>query len=184
MVGKAMMEASEAYLRCILENEGIEDEEVLKNTPRRWVSALRALLGSDGKDFDFTVFPSIADDMVIVQDIQFASLCAHHLLPFFGQAHVAYIPQGYIAGLSKLARVVRATALGLWTQEELADEISTTLQRNLDPKGVAVVLRAEHTCMSVRGVRAPGALTTTSSMRGVFRDDKNNARAEFLSLIK
>jgi len=185
---------SEELLRSILIREGIKDTEVLENTPRRWVQALRGQLGADREEFDFTTFESKVDDMVIVQDIQFSSLCAHHLLPFFGYAHVAYIPQGRIAGLSKLARTVRTWCFGLWTQEELTEAIANNLVENLSvpkevnqivkPKGVAVVMQAEHTCMSVRGVRAPGAKTTTSSMRGVFLDNNNNARAEFLSLIR
>lgn len=175
---------SEALMRIILVNEGIENREVLDNTPGRWLQALRCQLGEDGEDFEFTTFETKADDMVIVEGISFASYCAHHLLPFFGVAHVAYVPQGRMVGLSKLARVVRFTALGLWSQEELSDEIATTIDRELTPLGVAVVMKAEHTCMSVRGVKAPGTKTTTSSMIGVFRDNKNNARAEFLNLIK
>ena len=175
---------SEELLRRVLMAEGIEDKEVLENTPRRWVTALRSMLGDGSEAFDFTVFPSDANNMVIVEGVEFSSLCSHHLLPFYGKAHVAYIPDGYVAGLSKLARAVRIASLGLWSQEELADEIMHQLTRRLRPKGVGVVMRAEHTCMSVRGVKAIGAITTTSSMSGVFLDNTNNARAEFLGLIR
>lgn len=175
-------------MRQILMNEGIEDEEVLDNTPRRWISALQEFLGEGHREWDFTTFPSDATNMVICEGIEFASLCAHHLLPFFGKASVGYIPQGRVAGLSKLARAVKTTCLGLWSQEELCDQIMRSLQQALgqngeEPRGVAVVMKAEHTCMSARGVRA-AALTTTSSMCGVFLDNKNNARSEFMSLIK
>jgi GTP cyclohydrolase I len=178
-----MSDASEQDLRNILYAEGIEDKEVLKNTPKRWVQMLRQQLGAESEPFEFTAFKSDVDDMVIVQDIEFSSMCAHHLLPFSGYAHVAYIPQGNVVGLSKIARCVRQQSLGLWMQEELTQSIANEFNVNLDPKGVAVVMKAEHTCMSIRGVRAPGAKTITSCMKGVFLDNKNNARAEFLSLI-
>lgn len=174
---------SETHLREILYTMGIDDKEVLKNTPKRWIKALRAQLGEEEPPFEFTTFESTADDMVIVQDIEFASMCAHHLLPFIGHAHVAYIPQGRVVGLSKIARCVRQQSLGLWMQEELTQSIADQFVENLEPKGVAVVMKAEHTCMSVRGVRAVGSKTTTSCMKGVFLDNQNNARAEFLSLI-
>jgi GTP cyclohydrolase IA len=172
-------------------NQGVEDEEVLQRTPERWVEAFCYMLG-DGSDkkVNFTTFPSDADDLVHVGPIQFASLCAHHLLPFFGHAHIGYIPQGRIAGLSKLARVVQVTSFGLWTQEDLTQTIAKTIEACLmsggarEPRGVAVVMKAEHTCMSVRGVKAIGAKTTTSCMRGVFADHDRLARAEFLEMIK
>ena len=171
-------------MRSVLMNEGIEDEEILTNTPGRWIGALREFLGEGHKEWDFTTFPSDATNMVIEEKIPFASLCAHHLLPFFGYASVAYIPQGRVAGLSKLGRVVQTVCYGLWSQEELCDEIMHYLNRELEPKGSAVVMKAEHTCMSVRGVKMGGVLTTTSSMSGVFLDNTNNARAEFMALIK
>lgn len=170
-------------MRHILENEGVEEEEILKRTPERWVDALRSLMGSGDSPWDFTTFDSTSDGMVIVHDITFSSLCAHHLLPFFGSAHVAYIPDGQVVGLSKIARSVRSAALGLWSQEELCEEIANQLSRSLKPLGVGVVMRAEHTCMTVRGVKVPGATTTTSSMLGVFRSNDNLARSEFMSLI-
>lgn len=176
-------ESCETHLREILYTMGIDDKEVLRNTPTRWIKALRAQLGEEEPPFEFTTFESDVDDMVIVQDIEFASMCAHHLLPFTGLAHVAYIPQGRVVGLSKIARCVRQQSLGLWMQEELTQAIAEQFVSNLAPLGIAVVMKAEHTCMSVRGIKAVGSKTTTSCMRGVFLDNTNNARAEFLSLI-
>jgi GTP cyclohydrolase IA len=172
-------------MRRILMNEGIQGEEILKRTPERWVQAFRALIGKDNTGvIQFTTFESDVKDMVIVQDIQFASLCAHHLLPFFGYAHVAYVPDGKIVGLSKIPRLIRTMAEGLWTQEELTETIANAFIQQVTPQGVGVILRAEHTCMSVRGVKAAGAITTTSCMKGVFADHARLARAEFLGLIK
>jgi GTP cyclohydrolase I len=175
---------SAALMRQILLNEGVEDDEVLRRTPERWVDALREMLGEGHKEWDFTLFKSDATNMVIVGPVRFASLCAHHLLPFFGTAHVGYIPQGKVVGLSKLARAVEFTAFGLWSQEELTDQILNTLDGRLSPRGAAVVMKAEHTCMSARGARAHDALTTTSSMSGAFLEPTNLARSEFLGLIK
>ena len=175
---------SEDAFRWILVNEGIVDEEVLAETPRRWINALKDALACDCDAWKFTTFESDSDEMVIVKNIDFTTLCAHHLLPFFWRAHVAYIPQGKVAGLSKLARSVRTACKGLWSQEELTRRIADELEEVLGPMGVAVVLEAEHTCMTTRGVRAPDSKTTTSAMLGVFRDNTNNARAEFLSLMR
>jgi GTP cyclohydrolase I len=120
--------------------------------------------------------------MVVVSDIAFASLCEHHLLPFFGVAHVGYLPVERIVGLSKLPRVVEHCARGLQVQERLTMEVADWLERELGPRGVGVVLEATHTCMSVRGVRQPGARTRTSALRGLVRDDPRT-RQEFLELI-
>lgn len=183
---------SEYFLQEILVNEGVKEEEVLNNTPRRWVKALQEQLRQD--DFEFTTFPSDSDDMIILENIPFSSLCAHHLLPFFGYAHIGYIPQGRIAGLSKLSRLVQFHSKGLWVQEELTQAIADDLEDRLtfansngapiEPKGVIIVMEAEHTCMSCRGTKAVGAKTKTSSLAGVFKDNTNLARSEFLRLIK
>ncbi|NJL70840.1 MAG: GTP cyclohydrolase I [Candidatus Competibacteraceae bacterium] len=141
-----------------------------------------------GYDVDFhsllTVFPNrVRDDLVIVKDIQFYSLCAHHLAPFFGTAHIAYVPGEHVLGLSKFARVVQALAHRLQLQEELGSQIADTLVWGLQPKGVMVVLKnVEHTCMTSRGVKAHGAVTTTSSIRGIFETD-SSLRSEALHLI-
>jgi len=133
--------------------------------------------------FNFTTFPNDAgyDELIVVRDIPFQSLCMHHVLPFHGVAHVGYLPRESIVGLSKLARVVELFARELQLQERLTTQIASWLQHQLDPKGVGVVLEAEHLCMSLRGVQKPGARTVTSALFGLVRDD-GRAREEFLSL--
>ena len=172
-------------MRSFLTNEvELLDDEVRLNTPIRFLDAFRELMGRHDEPWEFTTFESTADEMILVKDISFVTLCEHHLLPFLGRAHVAYIPQGRIAGLSKLARTVRTCARGIWAQENLTMQIADELEMRLEPKGVAVVLEAEHTCMAIRGVKADGSKTTTSALRGAFREQGNNARSEFLGLIR
>lgn len=155
-----------------------------QDTPRRFAQMLIDLTTQEG--FKFTTFDNTekVDEMITVRDIPFYTLCQHHVIPFFGKAHVAYIPQGKIAGLSKFARTVKMFAKGLWVQEHLTAEIADFLESRLEPLGIAVVMEAEHLCMTMRGVQVPGAMTTTSAMRGVFLDPEKGARQEFLSLIK
>jgi GTP cyclohydrolase I len=123
-------------------------------------------------------------EMVIVKDIEFYSHCEHHMVPFFGVAHVGYIPNGTIVGISKLARLVECFAKRLQVQERMTSQIADSIQSALSPMGVAVVIEAQHLCMSMRGVKKPEAKTITSAMRGVFLDNANSARSEFLGLIK
>lgn len=130
-----------------------------------------------------TVFPESYDEMVLVRDISFTSMCEHHLLPFSGVAHVAYIPDGKVTGLSKLARVVEEIARRPQVQERMTQEIADMVERCLDTHGVAVVLRAEHSCMAIRGVRKPGSTTVTSALRGLFKTS-HRTRAEFMALIQ
>ena len=157
-------------------------DDVLAGTPRRVVGAFREFLTP--RPFELTTFPNDGDydEMVIVRAIPFNSLCEHHLLPFCGFAHVAYIPGERILGLSKMARVVELRARRPQVQERLTVQIASLLWDTLKPQGVGVVLSAEHTCMTLRGVKALGATTVTSTMRGSFRDDPNTRR-EFLSLV-
>lgn len=154
------------------------------DTPRRYLKMLKEL--TEAEEFNFTTFDNELglDEMIIIRDIPFYTLCAHHLIPFHGEAHIAYIPELNIAGLSKFARAVRFMAKGLWVQEHLTDAIANFIESHLDPKGLAVVLEAEHLCISMRGAQVPGTRTTTSSMRGVFLDPSRKARDEFLSLIR
>lgn len=160
------------------------DNDHMRETPMRMVKALDEL--TTCAPFKFTVFPNDEgiNEMVISTHIPFYSLCAHHLLPFFGFAHVAYIPQTKIVGISKLARCVEHYARGFQIQESLTHQVATRLEDELQPLGVAVVLEAEHLCMTMRGVQKPGAQTITSAMRGVFLDPEKHARQEFLKLIR
>ena len=152
-----------------------------KDTPRRVAAAYAELLTP--RAFNLTTFPNDEgyDELVLARDIPFSSLCQHHMLPFKGVAHVGYLPGDRILGLSKLARVVELFARGLQVQERLTKQVADWLQAHLDPKGVGVVLQAEHLCMSLRGVRASGSLTMTSALHGVLREDQRS-RAEFFSL--
>jgi len=153
----------------------------LADTPRRVAAAFAEMLTP--RQFNLTTFPNddAYDELVIVRDIPFHSLCEHHLLPFKGVAHVAYLPGERILGLSKLARVVELFACGLQVQERLTKQVADWLTEHLEPKGVGVVVQAEHLCMSLRGVEAHGALTVTSALQGLLRDDPRS-RAEFFSL--
>ncbi|MGH2913551.1 MAG: GTP cyclohydrolase I FolE [Solirubrobacteraceae bacterium] len=159
------------------------NHEGLRDTPRRMASALAEMLTPVA--FNLTTFPNQEgyDELVVVRDIPFQSLCMHHVLPFFGVAHVGYLPGERILGLSKLARVVELFARDLQVQERLTTQIAGWLERELEPKGVGVVLEAQHLCMSLRGVQKPGARTVTSALHGLVRDDPR-ARDEFLSLTK
>lgn len=156
----------------------------MKDTAARFFAQLVELTSPES--VEFTVFPNEAefDEMVTVGPIDFTSVCAHHIIPFIGRAWVSYIPGQNLCGLSKLARVVKETAKGLWMQEELTQNIANNLQGKLKPFGLGVVLKAEHMCMTVRGVQSPGTQTTTSSMKGVYLDPNKQARQEFLSFIK
>ncbi|HUY54558.1 MAG TPA: GTP cyclohydrolase I FolE [Candidatus Nanopelagicaceae bacterium] len=179
--------AGEAAVRELLELLGENPErEGLAATPRRVVESLGQLTSGYGADLDEIVagaiFEESYDEMVLVREIAFYSLCEHHLLPFYGQAHVAYIPDGRVLGLSKLPRIVDAFARRLQVQERLTTEIATAIDSHLRPKGVAVVLEADHLCMMMRGVEKAGSRTVTSSMTGVFRRDPRT-RAEFLGLV-
>jgi GTP cyclohydrolase I len=154
--------------------------EGLQETPKRVVKMLREMCHRE--PFNFTAFASEGmDEMIVQAPIGFASLCEHHMLPFIGTAAVAYIPNGKIVGLSKLARAVKSCAAGLQNQERITTAVADMLTEKLAPRGVGVVLRARHLCMEVRGVRTEGAFTTTSCMRGALLED-GKARGEFLRL--
>lgn len=162
-------------LGCDLTDEGVRE------TPRRMAAAYAELLTS--KPFSPTTFPNDEgyDELVLVRSIPFHSLCTHHLLPFHGVAHIGYLPGERILGLSKFARVVELFARDLQVQERLTVQIADWLQQQLAPKGVGVVLEAEHLCMSLRGVQKFGARTVTSALHGLVRDDPRT-RQEFLAL--
>ncbi len=159
----------------------------IKDTPgrvARMYSELTQGMRTNPDDLLVVTFEEDHDEMVMVKDIPFASICEHHLMPFIGKAHVAYIPNrdGRITGISKLARVVEAFARRLQVQERLTGQIADTLDRVLEPRGVLVVISAEHLCMSMRGVSKPGSITVTSAVRGLFRTDMAT-RAEAMQFI-
>jgi GTP cyclohydrolase IA len=161
--------------------------EGLLDTPQRVERALKFLTSGYTADVDATLnnalFSVDYNEMVIVRDIDFYSLCEHHLLPFFGKCHVAYIPQGRVLGLSKIPRLVDIFARRLQIQERMTNEIAETLRVKVDPLGVAVVMEATHLCMAMRGVEKQNSFAVTSAMLGVFREDART-RMEFLELIK
>lgn len=163
------------------------DREGLVETPRRVDQSFRALTSGYSTDIDGVVngalFTVDYNEMVIVRDIDFYSLCEHHLLPFFGKCHVAYLPDGKVIGLSKIPRIVDVFARRLQVQERLTLEIAETIRDRVHPLGVAVVMEATHLCMAMRGVQKQNSVTTTSSMLGVFREDART-RHEFLELIQ
>jgi GTP cyclohydrolase IA len=174
--------AAERAARELLVALGADlDDPGLAETPRRVAAAYAELLTPE--PFNLTTFPNdeAYDELVLVRDIPFQSLCMHHLLPFHGVAHVAYLPAERIIGLSKLARVVEHYSRDLQVQERLTKQVAGCIQEHLSPKGVGVVLEAEHMCMSLRGVQKPGTRTVTSALHGLVRDDPRT-REEFLSL--
>jgi GTP cyclohydrolase I len=176
--------AEDAYAD-LLAISGATLSEEMAETPGRAAKAWRELTSGYSADIPalFKTFDANGyDEMVVVRNIPFSSLCEHHLLPFYGTAAVAYIPDGRIVGLSKLARLVDAYARRLQVQERLANEVVDALMEHLAPTGAAVVMQAEHLCMSLRGAKVPGAITVTSALRGAIFD-KPEARAEAMSLL-
>jgi GTP cyclohydrolase I len=178
----------EEYVAGILKEIGEDpDREGLLRTPHRVAKALEFLTSGYKKDIgqvmNGAIFAERYSEMVMVKDIDFFSMCEHHLLPFFGRAHVAYIPNGKIVGLSKVPRIVEVFARRLQVQERMTQQIADTLYEYLQPDGVGVVIEARHMCMMMRGVEKQNSFATTSAMLGVFRDDART-RQEFLSLIK
>ncbi|WP_061213249.1 GTP cyclohydrolase I FolE [Syntrophomonas wolfei] len=177
----------EEAVHMILEAIGEDPErEGLQNTPKRvarMYSEIFAGMNSNPREFLKVSFTEFHDELVLVKDIPLYSMCEHHLLPFYGKAHVAYIPRGgKVVGISKLTRVAEAYALRPQLQERLTSQIADCINESLKPFGVAVVIEAEHMCMTMRGVRKPGASTVTSAVRGIF-ETRPETRAEVFSLI-
>jgi GTP cyclohydrolase I len=175
-------------IRSILKQIGEDPErDGLQNTPSRVDRSMRFLTSGYGMNADDilgkALFDVAYDEMVIVRDIEVFSLCEHHLLPFFGKCHVGYIPNGRVVGLSKIPRLVDMYARRLQVQERLTTQIADTLNEKVHPRGVAVVIEAQHLCMIMRGVEKQNSVAVTSSMLGVFKDNQNT-RNEFLNLVR
>lgn len=180
------LEAIKGAVRTILKAVGEDpDREGLLETPRRvakmYAEMFEGLRKDPAKHLEVT-FPEEYNELVLVRDIPFTSMCEHHLLPFTGVAHVGYLPNGRVTGLSKLARVVDEVARRPQVQERMTQTIAELIEERLESAGVAVVLRAEHSCMSIRGVKKHGSSTVTSALRGVFKTSQSS-RAEVMSLI-
>jgi GTP cyclohydrolase I len=177
----------EEHLAAIIKELGEDPKrEGLLRTPHRVAKSLEFLTSGYRQDIDQVlngaIFSERYSEMVIVKDIDFYSMCEHHMLPFFGKAHVAYVPNGKIVGLSKIPRIVDVFSRRLQVQERLTQQIAETLYTALNPDGVGVVIEARHMCMMMRGVEKQNSIATTSAMFGVFRDDVRT-RQEFLTLI-
>src|SRR5205814_4627337 len=181
------MRVQDLIRRLLIDLGEDPDREGLKRTPARVEQALRFLTGGYDANIDEVLndalFTVDYNEMVIVKDIDFFSLCEHHLLPFYGKCHVAYIPHERVVGLSKIPRLVEIFSRRLQVQERLTVQIAETLMDKLNPQGVAVVVEARHLCMMMRGVETPNAVAVTSSMHGVFLSQQQT-REEFLTLIR
>ncbi len=179
-------EAIKGAVKIILKAVGEDpDRPGLVETPRRVASMYAEMfvgLHLDPERHLAVIFPEQYDEMVLVRNIRFTSMCEHHLLPFYGVAHVAYVPNGQVTGLSKIARVVDEVSRRPQVQERMTQTVAELIDKHLKTSGVAVVINAEHSCMSIRGVRKPGSSTITSALRGIFKTDQAT-RAEFMSLI-
>lgn len=185
--GKIDTEKIKEAVKIILEAIGEDPKrEGLIGTPERVANMYKELFSGTHEDPSRhikTCFEERYDEIVILRDIPFHSICEHHLMPFIGKAHIAYLPSGKVVGVSKLARIVETFSHRLQVQERLTTQIADFLMENLNPKGVAVVMIAQHTCMTIRGVKKPGSLMITSALRGIFKTNLAS-RTEILSLLK
>jgi len=184
--GPVDLKRIEAAVREILAAVGEDPErEGLLETPARVARMYAEIfsgLHSDPSRFLKKTFTQKHDEMVLVKDIQFSSCCEHHLLPFIGKAHIAYLPSGKVVGLSKLARVVEGLARRPQVQERMTEDLADLITAELQPRGVGVIVEASHSCMTIRGVRKPDAMTITSAMRGLFKTNPMT-RSEFMALV-
>ena len=180
-------EAFESAVKTMMKSVGEDPErEGLQKTPERVFKAYEFMYGGYKEDpteiLQSAIFTSSNDEMVLIKDIELYSTCEHHLLPIIGRAHVAYIPNGKVVGLSKIPRVVDIFSRRMQIQEQLTEQIAEAIMDALDPKGVAVVIQARHMCMEMRGVEKINSTTTSSALRGLFKKDEKT-RAEFFNLI-
>lgn len=179
-------EVAKNVLNILTEIGEDPDRQGLKRTPERVAKAYEFLTQGYKQDVEEilnkAIFEEKYDEMVIVKDIDFYSMCEHHLLPFFGKVHIAYIPNKKIVGLSKIPRIVEVFSRRLQVQERMTQEICDTIEKYLSPRGVAVVCEGYHMCMMMRGVQKQNSITTTSAMHGIFKED-SRTRTEFLNLI-
>lgn len=174
-------------VKTMIEHVGEDAQrEGLLKTPQRVLKAYEFMFSGYGEDplavLNSALFTTSNDEMVLIKDIEFYSTCEHHLLPIIGRAHIAYIPDGKVVGLSKIPRVVDIFARRMQIQEQLTEQIADALMRSINPKGVAVVIQARHMCMEMRGVQKISSTTTSSALRGLFKRDEKT-RMEFFSLI-
>ena len=180
------LERIEKAVKEILSAVGEDvNREGLRDTPKRVARMYEELLAGMREEPEKhlkSVFTEKYDEIVLLRDIPFYSVCEHHLMPFIGSAHVAYLPTGSVLGVSKLARIVDSFAHRLQVQERLTEQIAEFIMKNLKPQGVAVVLEASHSCMTIRGIRKPGSVMVTSAIRGIFKKDPRS-RAEVISLM-
>lgn len=174
-------ELARIFLDRTLGQEINWESEHFKDTPKRFIKMLEEL--TTQVEFNFTAFESTTDEMVVIKDIPFTSLCAHHVIPFIGYCHIGYVPNGKIAGLSKFARLVEYKSRRLTVQEELTRDICSSMVNELVPAGAIVVMEAKHLCMSLRGAKVPDVTTVTSQVFGVFGEHDRTAKAEFTALI-
>lgn len=165
---------------------GLKGDSHGEHTPTRFLNMLDELTACKfcvGDCIKWKYFDADSDNMIFVERIPFASVCNHHIIPFVGYAYIAYVPDNWIAGLSKFVRLTKHFARQLQVQERLTEQIAQFINEQLQPKGLAVVLRAEHLCMTIRGAQAPGTYTTTAHMSGVFRDQSRTAHEEFMAYM-
>ncbi len=188
-MAKRTQEEAEAAVRVLLEWAGDDpDREGLRDTPARVARSYRELFAgyeADPRDYLQRTFEEVGgyDELIVLRDIRVVSFCEHHMLPVIGRAHVGYLPTNRVVGISKLARVVNGFARRLQIQEKLTAEIAQAIHDILQPQGVGVVIEAEHSCMTMRGVNTPGSILMTSRLMGVIRDDPRT-RSEFLRLAR
>jgi GTP cyclohydrolase I len=159
----------EELVQSLHDNLGWFSEEEVNNTPGRVTRFYREMV--EGNDFTFTIFEKHTDQLVLLKDISFFSLCSHHLLPFYGKVHIGYLPKNHVCGVSKLARVVKKIAGRPQIQEQMTEQIADFIMEKLDPEGVMVIVHGAHTCMIGRGVKEPNSIMVTSAIRGKFKEN-------------